>query len=180
MAKRYRPVDRDQPFLFPPDMREWLPADHPVHLVITVVEDHLDTSAFHAGRKTGGAGTAGYDPDMLATVLVWAYAHGITSSRRIEELCRTDVAFRLICAGNLPDHVDVRPVPDGFPRGGRRRSSRRCWCCARGWGWARLGTVALDGMKIAASASKAANRTRGGAAEAGRGGGGGARGGGCG
>ena len=51
MAKRYRPVLRDQPFLLPPDMREWLPAGHPVHLVIAVVEDHLDTSAFHAGRR---------------------------------------------------------------------------------------------------------------------------------
>ena len=115
MAKGYRPVDRDQPFLFPPDMREWLPADHPVHLVIAVVEDHLDTSAFHAPRKTGGAGTAGYDPDMLATVLVWAYAHGVTSSRRIEELCRTDVAFRLICAGNLPDHLTVARFRGHFP-----------------------------------------------------------------
>ena len=56
MAKGYRPVDRDQPFLFPPDMREWLPVDHPVWLVISVVEGHLDTSVFHAGRKTGGAG----------------------------------------------------------------------------------------------------------------------------
>ena len=69
-AKGHRPVDRDQPFLFPPDMREWLQPDHPVWLVIAVVEDHLDTSAFHAGRRTGGVGTAGYDPDMLVTVLV--------------------------------------------------------------------------------------------------------------
>ena len=68
-AKRYRPVERDQPFLLPPDMRDWLPAGHPVHLVIAVVEGHLDTSAFHAGRRTGGAGAAGYDPDMLVTVL---------------------------------------------------------------------------------------------------------------
>src|SRR6266496_3767283 len=72
MAKRYRPVLRDQPFLRPPEMREWLPADHQVWLVIGAVEDHLDTSAFHAARRTGGAGTAGYDPDMLATLLVWA------------------------------------------------------------------------------------------------------------
>ena len=63
MAKGCRPVDRDQPFLFPPDMREWLPPGHPVWLVITVVADHLDTSAFQAGRRTGGPGTAGYDPD---------------------------------------------------------------------------------------------------------------------
>jgi hypothetical protein len=72
MAKRYRPVNRDQPYLFPPSMREWLPPQHPVWLVISAVDDHMDTSAFHAGRKTGGAGAAGYDPDMLVTVLVQA------------------------------------------------------------------------------------------------------------
>ena len=164
MAKRYRPVDRDQPFLFPPDMREWLPPDHPVHLVITVVEDHLDTSAFHAGRKTGGAGTAGYDPDMLATVLVWAYAHGVTSSRRIEELCRTDVAFRLICAGNLPDHATFARFRGDFPGAVAVFFTEVLVLCAR-LGMGRLGTVALDGMKIAASASKAANRTEGKLAE---------------
>src|SRR5689334_23776425 len=93
MAKWYRPVDRDQLFVLPPDMREWLAEDHPVWLVIRAV-GLMDTSAFHAGRRTGGAGTAGYDPDMLVTVLVWAYAHRVTSSREIEGLCRTDVAFR--------------------------------------------------------------------------------------
>src|SRR5580700_9303532 len=127
MAKGYRPVDRDQPFLFPPDMREWLRPDHPVWLVITVVAGHLDTSVFHAGRKTGGAGAAGYDPDMLVTVLVWAYAHGVTSSREIERLCGTDVAFRVICAGNLPDHCTV--ARSGvISRVRWRGSSRRCWC----------------------------------------------------
>jgi hypothetical protein len=64
-------------------MRDWLPPQRLVWLVITVVEDHLDTGVFHDARKTGGAGTAAYDPDMLA-VLVWAYAHQVTSSRRIE------------------------------------------------------------------------------------------------
>ena len=151
-------MDRDQPFLFPPDMREWLPPDHPVHLVITVVEDHLDTSAFHACRRTGGAGTAGYDPDMLATVLAWAYAHEVTSSRRIEELCRTDVAFRLICAGNLPDHSTVARFRGAFPEAAGEFFAQVLILCAR-LGMGRLGTVALDGMKIAANASKAANRT---------------------
>jgi hypothetical protein len=83
MAKGYRPVGRDQPFLLPPDMREWLAEDHPVWLVIRVVDDHLDTSVFHARRKTGGRGTAGYDLDMLVAVLVWAYAHGVRSSREM-------------------------------------------------------------------------------------------------
>jgi transposase len=146
-------VDRDQAFLFPPDMREWLPAGHPVWLVIAVVADHLDTSAFHARRKTGGAGTAGYDPDMLATVLVWAYAHGVVWSRRIEELCRTDVAFRVICGGNLPDHVTFARFRSDFPGAVAAFFTEVLVLCAR------LGTVALDGMKIAASASKAANRT---------------------
>ena len=54
MAKRYRPVARDQAFLLPPDMRDWLPPGHPVWLVITVVERHLDTSAVHATQGAGG------------------------------------------------------------------------------------------------------------------------------
>ena len=157
MAKGYRPVDRDQPFLFPPDMREWLGPDHPVWLVIRAVE-HMDTSAFHAGRKTGGAGTAGYDPDMLATVLVWAYAHKVTSSRRMEELCRTDVAFRVICAGNLPDHCTFARFRGDFPAAAGAFFTEVLVLCAR-LGMGRLGTIALDGMKIAADASKAANRT---------------------
>ncbi len=85
MAKKYLPVLRDQPMLLPPDMRDWLADDHPVWLVIGAVEDHLDTSAFHAARRTGGPGAAGYDPDMLVIVLVWAYACGARSSRQMEE-----------------------------------------------------------------------------------------------
>ena len=158
MAKWYRPVDRDQPFLLPPDMREWLPGDHPVWLVITVVADHLDTSAFHARRKTGGPGTAGYDPDMLATVLVWAYAHGVVSSRDIERLCRTDVAFRVICGGNVPDHVTFARFRGDFPGAVGEFFTEVLVLCAR-LGMGKLGVVALDGMKIAASASKSANRT---------------------
>ena len=158
MAKGYRPVDRDQPFLLPPDMREWLPADDPVWLVIRVVEGHMDTSAFHARRRTGGAGTAGYDPDMLVTVLVWAYAHGVVSSRDIERLCRTDVAFRVICAGNLPDHSTVARFRADFAEAVGDFFTRVLVLCAR-LGMGKVGVVALDGMKIAASASKSANRT---------------------
>ena len=157
VAKGYRPVDRDQVFLFPPDMRGWLPADHPVWLVITVVERHLDTGAFHAGRRTGGAGAAGYDPDMLVAVLVWAYADGVTSSRRIEQLCGTDVAFRLICAGNLPDHATIARFRAAFAGAAGSFFAEVLGLCAR-LGMGRLGVVALDGMKIAASASRAASR----------------------
>ena len=158
MAKGYRPVLRDQPFLLPPDMREWLPAGHPVYLVIRVVEDHLDTSAFHAARRAGGAGAAGYDPDMLLAVLVWGYAHRVTSSRRMEELCRTDVAFRVICGGNLPDHATIARFRAAFPGVVAGLFAEVLALCAR-LGMGRLGIVALDGTKIAASASKQANRT---------------------
>jgi transposase len=157
MAKGYRPVRRDQPFLLPPDMRDWLPDDHPVHLVIAAI-DYLDTSAFHAGRRTGGAGAAGYDPDMLAGVLVWAYAHRVTSSRRIEELCRTDVAFRLICGGNLPDHATIARFRAELGGAAGAFFAQVLALCAR-MGMGRVGVVALDSTAVAASASRSANRS---------------------
>ncbi|MFI8567145.1 transposase, partial [Rhodococcus sp. NPDC078407] len=103
VAKGYRPVDRDQQFLLPVDMREWLPASDPVFTVIDVVTA-LDTSAVHAVRRTGGVGRAGYDPDMLLTVLIFGWAQG---PRVLERLCQRDAAFRIICAGNTPDHVTI-------------------------------------------------------------------------
>ena len=157
MAKGYRPVDRDQPFLLPPDMREWLPAGHPVWLVIEAVR-LLDTSAFHARRRTRGAGTAGYDPDMMVTLLIWAYANGVTSSRRIERLCGQDVAFRVICAGDAARPRDGRPVPAAVRRRPRRPCSRRSWCCAPGWAWGRSARRA-GRHEDRANASKDANRT---------------------
>jgi transposase len=157
MAKAYRPVLRDQPFLFPPDMREWLARDHPVWLVIAAVE-RMDTSAFHAGRRTGHAGTAGYDPDMLVTVLVWGYAQGVSSSRRMESLCGTDVAFRVICGGNLPDHSTIARFRADFADPVTVLFAEVLVLCAR-LGMGKLGTVALDGSKVRANASKAANRT---------------------
>jgi len=158
MAKGYRPVLRDQSFLLPPDMREWLPAGHAVWLVIGVVEDHLDTGALHAGRRTGGAGAAGYDPVMLLALLIWAYAHGVTSSRQIEAACWSDVAFRVICAGDVPDHVTVARFRQQFPQLIGEMFASVLVLCAR-LGMGRVGTVALDGTKVAGNASKEANRT---------------------
>jgi transposase len=157
VAKGYRPVDRDQPFLFPPDMRSWLPAGHAVWLVIEAVA-RLDTGVFHARRRTGGRGAAGYDPDMLLTVLIWAYANGVTSSRRIEALCEQDVAFRVICAGHVPDHVTVARFRQQFAQTAEPFFAQVLLLCGR-LGMGRVGTVALDGTKVAADASKGANRT---------------------
>src|ERR1700744_1731760 len=157
MAKGYRPVDRDQPFLLPPAMRAWLPASHPVWLVIAAV-GQLDTSAFHKRRRTGGPGRAGYDPDMLVTLLIWAYANGVTSSRRIERLCGQDVAFRGVCAGNLPDHVTVARFRQQFAATAGTLFAQVLVLCAR-LGMGQVGTVALDGTKSASAASRDANRT---------------------
>lgn len=157
VAKGYRPVDRDQQFLLPVDMREWLPVSDPVFTVIDVVAA-LDTSAVHAVRRTGGVGRAGYDPDMLLTVLVFGWAQSQRSSRVLERLCQRDAAFRIICAGNTPDHVtisrfraDVAPHMDAL-------FTQVLLLCGQ-LGLARLGVVALDGVKISSDASLSANRS---------------------
>src|SRR6201995_268318 len=157
VAKGYRPVDRDQPFLLPPDMRQWLPAGHAAWLVIEAVR-LLDTSGVHARRRTGGAGAAGYGPDMLVTLLVWAYANGVTSSRRIERLCQQDVAFRVICAGSVPDHTVVARFRQQFADTAADLFAQVLGLCGR-LGMGQVGVVALDGTKVAGNASKDANRT---------------------
>jgi transposase len=157
MAKRYRRVERDQVFLLPPSMRDWLPDDHPVWLVIRAVEQ-MDTGAFHASRSLGGAGAPGYDPDMLVTLLAWAYANQVTSSRRIEQLCRTDVAFRVVCGGNLPDHTTIARFRADFAGAAAALFAEVLGLCAA-LGMGRLAVIALDGTKIAANASASANRT---------------------
>ena len=157
MAKDYLPVDRDQAFLLPPDMRDWLPEGHAVWLVIDAVR-LMDTSAFHARRRTGGAGAAGFDPDMLLTLLVWAYANGITSSRRIERLCQQDLAFMVICAGRAPDHVTVARFRQQFAQTAAPFFAQVLLLCAK-LGMGQVGVVAIDGTKIAADASRDANRS---------------------
>jgi transposase len=157
MARGYRRVDRDQQFLLPPDMREWLPASDPVWLVMRLIEQ-LDTSAFHAGRRLGGVGRAGYDPDMVLTLLVWAWLQGEHSSRRIERLCGRDVSFRVICAGDAPDHATIARFRQGFAEAVEALFVEVLMLCRR-LGLAQVGVVALDGTKIAAPASPEANRT---------------------
>src|SRR2546430_17489298 len=99
-------MDRDQRFLVPPDVREWLPADHLVWFVLDTVAG-LDLTGFRAGRRLGGAGRAAYDPVMLLGVLIYAYTVGQRSSRQMERLCPTDVASRLACAPDGPGHSTI-------------------------------------------------------------------------
>jgi transposase len=157
VAKGYRLVDRDQQFLLPENMRDWLPESDPVWLVIGAVSG-LDTAGLHAMRRTGGAGRAGYDPDMLLTLLVWAWAQGVRSSRVIERMCQRDVAFRIICAGDGPDHVTISRFRAGAAEVMEQLFVQVLALCA-GLGMGRLGVVAIDSVKIASDASLAANRT---------------------
>jgi transposase len=165
VAKGYRPVVRDQQFLLAPNMADWLGEDHLVWFVIDTV-GVLDTAGLHsraARRRDGGArrataGRAGYDPVMLATLLVYAYAMGQRSSRVIERLCQTDAAYRIVCAGDVPDHTVIarfRQIHAEAFAGLFAQLLRLC----REAGLGRLGTVAIDGTKIAANASREANRT---------------------
>lgn len=148
---------RDQEFLLPPNMADWLPEDHLVWFVIDVV-DRLDTKAFHARAKRGGVGRQGYDPDMLLALLVYAYAVGERSSRRIERLCVDHVAFRVLCGQDAPDHTTIARFraahQDAFA--GLFAQVLRL---AGEAGMVRVGVVSIDGTKIAADAARGANRT---------------------
>jgi transposase len=156
VAKRYRPVDRDQLFLLPVSMADWLPEDHVVWFLIEAVA-RLDTTAFHRRARLGGVGRAGYDPDMVLTLLVYAMAHGTRSSRQIERLCHTDIAFRIICAGDVPDHSVLARFRQDHERALADLLTATLLLAAE-LGMVRLGVVALDGTKIAANAAMAANR----------------------
>lgn len=156
MAKSFRRVDRAQAFLLPPDMTDWLPADHLVWFVIETVEG-LDLSGFLARRQLGGVGRAAYDPAMMVSLLIYAYSVGQRSSRQIERLCRVDVAFRIACAQDVPDHVTIARFRAEHEQEIGDLFTQILTVCARA-GMGRLGTVALDGTKIAANAALSANR----------------------
>lgn len=141
----------------PPNMADWLPADHLVWFVLDVVAE-LDTTGFHSGRRRGGVGRAGYDPDMLLGLLIYSYAVGERSSRRIERLCIDHVAFRVACAGDGPDHTTIaRFRAEHQDRFAGVFAQVLRLCASRGM--VKVGSIAIDGTKIAADASRGANRT---------------------
>jgi len=98
--------DRDQELLLPPSLREWLAEDHLAWFVLDAV-DAIDLGAFYGEYRDDGWGRAAFDPKMMVALLLYAYAVGERSSRRIERRCREDVAFRVICANRVPDHATI-------------------------------------------------------------------------
>jgi len=99
--------DRDQLMLMPPSVADWLPEDHLAWFMLDVVAE-LDLSAFHAAYRSDGRGGAAYDPQLMLAVLIYAYAGGERSSRRIERRLVEDVAFRVVAANQQPDHATGR------------------------------------------------------------------------
>jgi transposase len=158
MAHSYLPVDRDQRFLLPPDVREWLPEGHLAWFVLDVVA-RVDTSVLHARHPNDGVGRRAYDPDMLLGVLVYAYCTGQRSSRQIERLCDVDVAYRVICANHRPDHTTIARFRQHHQDHAQRLFTDVLVLCHAA-GLATIGVIAVDGTKIGADASLKANRTR--------------------
>src|ERR1700691_2401197 len=159
MGRKYLPVNRDQPMMLPEDMRRWVERDHLVWFLAEVM-DGLDTSALESlGRP--GKGRPGYHPRMLAVLVIYAYCQGVRSSRKIEQRCRTDAAFRVATGNAVPDHSTIcrfraaaaaagGPLEDLF-------TGVLFVLAAAGLG--RLDVISVDGSKIWADASRQANRT---------------------
>ncbi len=158
MAKRFRVVDRDQQFLLPVSMRDWLPQGHLVWLVLDVVAE-LDLSVLRSRYVLGGVGRQAYDPGMLLALLIYGYCQGVRSSRAIERACHTDVAFRVVCAQDPPDHTRIARFRQQHLDVFEDLFTQVLIVCARA-GFVRLGVVAVDGTKIAANASIDASHER--------------------
>jgi transposase len=146
---------RDQLFLLPVCMRDWLEEGHLAWFALDVVAE-LDTSALH--RRPGGApGRPPYQPEMMCALVLYAYCCGVRSSRRIEAACRTDAAFRVICGALVPDHATIARFVADQERALEGLFVEGLRLCAAA-GLADLSVLALDGTKIAADASLARNR----------------------
>lgn len=154
-TRAYVCPQRDQLFLLPVCMRDWLEEGHLAWFVLDVVAE-LDTAALHQ-RPGGCPGRPPYEPEMMLALLLYGYCCGIRSSRRIEAACRTDAAFRVICGGLVPDHATVaRFVADQEQALEGLFVSGLRLCAAAGL--VDLSVVALDGTKVAADASLDRNR----------------------
>jgi transposase len=157
MSQHFIACDRDQELLLPPSLSEWLPDDHLAWFVLDAVAE-LDLAAFYASYRSDGWGGAAHEPAMMVALLVYAYAIGECSSRGIERRCREDVAFRVITANQVPDHATVARFRVRHEAALGDLFGQVLGLCAEA-GLVSVGVIALDGSKIAASASDRAVRS---------------------
>jgi transposase len=157
MGYNLRMADRDQVFLMPPSITDWLPADHLAFFVLDVV-DELDLSAFYGVYRADGRGGATYDPALMLAVLFYAYVVGERSSRRIERRLHDDVAFRVVAANETPDHATVARFRSRHQEAIAALFAQVLGLCVRE-GLVETKVVAIDGTKMAADASELSNKT---------------------
>jgi transposase len=104
VAYNFIPCDREQTFLMPPSLHDWVDEDHLAWFVVDAASQ-MDLSAFYAKYRADGWGAAAFTPDMMVSLLLYAYCVGERSSRKIEKLCETDVAFKVVAGNRKPDHA---------------------------------------------------------------------------
>jgi len=158
VPKNFIPCDRDQQLLLPPSLTDWLPEDHLVWFVIDAVT-RLDLSDFYDRHRDDGWGRAAFDPAMMVTLLLYAYALGVRSAREIERRVSDDVAMRVITAGEHPDHSTISRFRTRHREALSGLFEDVVGLCVEA-GMVRPGIVAIDGTKLGANASPARNLTR--------------------
>jgi transposase len=152
MSTSYVPYSPDQEFLLPPSLQDWLPEGHLAYFISDTV-DALDLSAFHRRYANGGPRNQPFHPAMMVKVLIYGYATGVFSSRKLARKLHEDVAFRVLAAGNAPAH---RTLSD-FRAFHLKEFSElfvQVVKLARECGLVKLGTIAVDGTKVKANASR--------------------------
>ena len=146
---------RGQAFLLPPDVREWLAADHLAWFVIDAVGE-MDLSAFYAAYRADGHGRAAYEPSLMVALILYAFATRVRSSRAIERHCRQDVAYRVITGNLVPDHATIARFICRHERALAGLFSEVLKLCDRA-GLVKPGVVSIDGTRIAGNASPEVN-----------------------
>jgi transposase len=146
----FRPIDRATPYLLPPSVEDWLPKEHLARFVVDIV-DQLDLSALT--RQYRGSGSAAYHPAVMLGLLIYGYATGVYASRRIETATHESIAFRYIAANAQPDHDSLCTFRKRFLNE-IETLFVQVLCIARQMKLLKLGTIALDGTKIHANASR--------------------------
>jgi transposase len=156
MAQNFVACDREQELLLPPSLREWLPEGHLAWFVIDAVGE-FDLSGFYAAYRADGHGRPPHDPAMMVGLLLYGYAVGERSSRRLERRCVEDVATRVICANQAPDHTTIARFRQRHETALAGLFGEVLELCAEA-GLVRVGVVAVDGTKVAANAAPQATR----------------------
>jgi transposase len=156
MAQNFIEGGREQGFLLPPDVRDWLAADHLAWFLIDAVA-RMDLSGFYAVYRADGHGRAAYEPSMMVTVVLYAYATKQRSSRVIESHCRQDVAYRVITGNVAPDHATIARFVVRHERALAELFSEALRLCDQA-GLVKPGLVAIDGTRMAGSANSDSTR----------------------